>query len=512
MSRQRRWLPFAAAAFLLAVYGLFLLRNTAFSVGGSDSSGYINTARRLLSGTLVSRPRTLDRFALPADLVQSFIPLGFVMGPRPGTMAPYYPSGFPAHMAGAALIAGWERGPFLVSPLAALGSVLLFYLLARALSLSRAWAGGGAVAFAAWPVLIGQAIQPMSDTTAAFWALAAVLCAVKARRRTAWALGAGAALGIAVLVRPTNVLLAIPLAFALPITVPALALFLAGGVPFAAALAAYNSHCYSNPLQSGYGNLFGAIAPGNFPPRFRHYGGWILRSLTPLIPIAWIGVAADRRAAWRDRALLISWFASFFLFYCFWEPYDSFWFVRFLLPAAPGLFLGAVLVGRDLAERLAWPRVTVPVSIALLLLVLFVEGRAVRKVGILSMAEGESIYPRICAWAARTLPADAVVLSLSASGALEYYTSLSHARYDWIQREQFPRLRAAFERRGGRVYALLFPFEVEDLARRLPGRWKKLGVLRDVTLWELEDWLSPLPGFISRRSFSTGRPCRRPGQ
>jgi hypothetical protein len=76
---------------------------------------------------------------------------------------------------------------------------------------------------------------------------------------------------------------------------------------------------------------------------------------------------------------------------------------------------------------------------------------------------------------------------MAASGALEYYTNLPYARYDWIEREQFPRLRAAVERRGGHVYALLFPFEVQDLARRLPSRWKKLGVLRDVTLWELED-------------------------
>ncbi len=447
MSRTIRF----ACALLLAGYGGFLLRYTSFSVGGSDSSGYLNTARRLVSGTLVSRPRTLVRFGLPDELLQIFIPLGFVEGPRPGTMAPYYPSGFPAHMAAAALLLGWERGPFLVSPFATLFSLPLFYLLARELSLTRAWAAAG--------------------------------------RRTAWALVAGSALGIAILVRPTNILLAIPLAFALPMALRALGLFLTGGIPVAAALAFYDLHCYGNPLQTGYGKtgLLGPFALRNFPPRFRHYGGWILRSLTPLIPIAWIGVAADRRAAWRDRALLISWFASYFLFYCFYEPYDSFWFVRFLLPAAPGLVLGAVLAVRDLAERLSRPRMTGPVSIALLLLVLLVEGRAVRRVGILGTAEGESIYPRICAWAARSLPADAVVLSMAASGALEYYTSLSYARYDWIQREQFPQLRASFERRGGRVYALLFPFEVEDLARRLPGRWKKLGVLRDVTLGELED-------------------------
>src|SRR6266498_607495 len=127
-----------ACALLLAGYGGFLLRYTSFSVGGSDSSGYLNTARRLASATLVSRPRTLERFALPDELLQIFIPLGFVEGPRPGTMAPYYPSGFPAHMAAAALLLGWERGPFLVSPLAALGSVLLLYLLAREVSLPRA--------------------------------------------------------------------------------------------------------------------------------------------------------------------------------------------------------------------------------------------------------------------------------------------------------------------------------------------------------------------------------------
>ena len=55
-----RLFPLLAAAIPLAAYFAFLLGNTAFSVGGSDSSGYINTARRLLAGTLVGRPRALD--------------------------------------------------------------------------------------------------------------------------------------------------------------------------------------------------------------------------------------------------------------------------------------------------------------------------------------------------------------------------------------------------------------------------------------------------------------------
>jgi hypothetical protein len=396
-----------AAALLIGGYAFFLVRNTAFSVGGSDSSGYMNTARRLVAGALVGPPRSLERFALANDVNQIFIPLGFVEGPRPGTMAPFYPSGFPAHMAAAAMLLGWQRGPFLVAPLAAALSALLFYLLARELSLSRAWAAAATAVFAGWPVLIGQAIQPMSDTTATLWALASVLCAMKARRRNAWALGAGAALGIAVLVRPTNLLLVVPLAFALPTTLQALALFLSGGIPFAAALAAYNLHCYGRPLQTGYRKigLLSAIAIGNVPPRFRHYGGWILRTLTPLIPLAWIGFAANRRAAWRDRALLVSWFAVFFLFYCLYEPYDSFWFVRFLLPGVPGLILAPFVVARDLALRMPRRRWLAAAGAAALLVVLWTEFRSTRAVGLLNAARYESVYPEICDWAARTLPA-----------------------------------------------------------------------------------------------------------
>ncbi len=493
-ARARRLLWPLCAALLLAGYGFFLVRNTAFSVGGSDSSGYINTARRLVNGTLVGPPRTLQRFALPDDLAQIFIPLGFVSGPRPGTMAPYYPSGFPAHVAGAALLLGWELGPFLVAPLAALLSLCLFYFLGRELSLPRAWAGTATAVFALWPVLIGQAIQPMSDTTAVFWALCAVFCAVKARHGAVWALISGAAFGIAVLVRPTNVLVTIPLMFALPITLRAFALFVAGGIPFAVGLAAYDLHCYGSALQSGYrksGDL-GAIAFRNLPPRFRHYGGWISRSLTPLVPIAWIGVAADRKAPWRDRALLVSWFASFFLFYCLYEPYDSFWFVRFL---PPGLILGAFLAARDLSLRISGRRWMIWAAAALMLFVLAAEVRSTRAVGLLNTARYESVYPDICGWAARTLPARSVVVSMAASGALEHYTDLAYARYDWIEPTKFPDLRGRIEGRGGRWFALLFPFEAEEMIRRLPGSWRKIGELRDVGLWELEKNQDTGPGF-----------------
>jgi hypothetical protein len=486
-SRSGRFLPPLAAALLLGGYGFFLVRSASFSVGGSDSSGYLNTARRLAEGNLVGPPRGRVRFALPDEFLQVFIPLGFVRGPRPGTMAPYYPPGFPAHMAAAASLLGWERGPFLVSPLASLLCLLLFYLLARQLSLSRAWAASATTVFAFWPVLLGQAIQPMSDTAATFWALAAVLCGLRARGRTAWALGCGAALGIAVLVRPANLLLAVPLAFALPITLRALGLLVAGGLPFAAVLAAYDLECYGSALQTGYGKsgFFDSLSLRNAPPRLRHYGGWILRSLTPLVPLAWIGLAADRKIAWRDRMLLLSWFAMFFLFYCLYEPYDSFWFVRFLLPAAPGLILGGFVAARDASERLG-RAASASITAAALVLILLAEAWTTRKAGVFLLPQGESVYPEACAWAARTLPSKSVVLCVNTSGAMEHYTNLTYARLDWIERDRFPDLRRRIEGAGGRWFALLFRFEAEDLTARAPGQWRKIGQLRDIDLWKLE--------------------------
>ncbi len=182
--RERlRVLALALGLAALALYGAFLVRNAAYAVGGSDSSGYANSARRLLSRTLVARPRSLELLGLPDSLAEIATPLGFIAGPRPGTITPFYPAGFPAHLAAAALVGGWERGPYLVSPIAAVLCLVFLYLLGRELGLSPAWSAGTTAALAAWPAFLFQAIQPMCDVVATLWATAAIFFAVRARRR-----------------------------------------------------------------------------------------------------------------------------------------------------------------------------------------------------------------------------------------------------------------------------------------------------------------------------------------
>jgi len=481
-----RWV--ALALLLAAAYGVFLSRYAAFAVGGSDSSGYANTARRLAAGTLLQRPRCLDRLGLSDALAPVFTPLGFLPGPRPGTTAPLYPIGFPAHFAIAGELTGWDVGPFLVSPVAAATCLILLYLVGRELALTRLWSVAATLILAVFPPFLFQAVQPMSDVVATFWCLAAVLGALKARRHPIWAVAAGASLGVGVLVRPINALMVVPLFFALPFSASAWLLAALGGLPLAAAGAAVNVYCYGGILKTGYGKTGhqAYLAVSNFGPRFLYYGAWIVKTLSPVVPLGAVTACALRRIPARDRALALSWFGVYFLFYCFYEPYRSFIFLRFLLPGVPGLLLAAALTAQEWTIGKKWPRLRGAAAIVATLLVLGLEVRGNREVVVLGVAEGESIYPRVSRWASRMLPAKSVVVTTYASGALEYYTDLCYTRWDSLQPETFARIREAAEARGYRFFALLYPDEETELSKHAPGNWRRTGALRQIGIWQLD--------------------------
>lgn len=476
----------AAVAFF--AYAWLLFWHASFSVGGSDSSGYANAARLILTGRVAEPVEALRHLELPQDFVRLFIPLAFEPGPRPGTMVPFYPPGLSLHIAFAALVAGWNYGPFVVSPLAALASVFLVYLLGRELGLSRLFSTAGAAVFALCPAFVFMALQPMSDVVATMWCLAAILLALRSRRRESWAAAAGACLGIAVLVRPADLLLVIPIVFALRLRRRTLLWFVLGGTPFAAVFLVWNRLAFGNPFRTGYADL-GGFSLAYFPQRFRHYAGWLARLMSPLPLAGWVLVGLDRRVTLRDRLLLLLWFAGFFLFYCVWAAYEAWWYTRYLLPAVPALILASLLVTRDGLSPQQRGRTAVPrraLAALALAIVLAFEGVWIRDLNVLRFGEGERLYPDACRWAESKVPPRALVISMQMSGALKYYTNLTPVRWDWIQPQQVPLLRERARTEGYQWFALLFPFEEKELRERIPWGWTKMGNLREATLWRLE--------------------------
>ena len=491
MRRSVLWA--VSVALFLAAYGALLVRANSAVAGGADSSGYLNAARLYSRGRVSEPIALLSALRFPPADQEMFFPLGYRAGPRPGTMAPSYPPGLPLHMALAGMLGGWSFAPFLVVPLLAVASLVLLFLVARELGLSRGLASTGAVLLAACPIFFGIAIQPMSDVPATAWVLAVILFALRARRRPAWAFAAGAAYGIAVLVRPTNVLIGLALLFALPRGTRAVARAFAGALPFAAFLLLYNYFAFGDASMTGHGAHGEKMSANNVLAQIRIHGSWIPSLLTPLVPLAWIAVGFDRRVPRRDRWLLLAWFGAFFGFYCFNEVLEDWWVTRYLLPGIPAMILATLLLARDASERIretnplpATRRWVTAIGCVVLGAIVAVGIRHIRRFDLLSISRGEAVYRDAGRGVADIAPSRAVILSMQMSGALKYYTDYPIVRWDWMPAERFPKLRRAAEERGLRLYALLWPFEHADSFAKLPGSWTRVGAWRDVVLWRLD--------------------------
>jgi hypothetical protein len=478
----------------LVLYGGLLVRANSFTAGGADSSGYLNAARLFAQGRVSERIEILGRLGLPSSDRDVFLPLGYRPGARPDTMAPLYPPGLPLHMAAAGEIAGWKAAPFLTGPLAAVAALALLFLLARELGLSPGFCTAGIVLLASCPIFFGMAVQPMSDVPATAWVLAALLLALRARRGGSAAVVAGAALGVAVLVRPTNALAVFPLALALPARIRSFLAAAIGATPLAGFLLLYDLTAFGKAAETGYGSMLSwTMSSANLLPNLRHYGYWVPVLLSPLVPLGWLLLPLDRRVPLRTRSLLLIWFGSFFAFYCFYQPYEDWWSVRFLLPGIPAMILAALLLTRDIAARLRgrvpsprilrWTRAAGP---ALLCAMVLAGVWHIRRFELFSIRAGERVYRDASLRAASAVPERSLIVSMQMSGALKYYTGRPIARWDAIRPERFPELRQAVEERGSRWYALLWPFEEADFRKNLPGRWERIDTVRDIGLWRLD--------------------------
>ena len=167
-----------------------------FAAAGADAAGYVSQAHLVAAGTLVREVPLAARIGWP-DAAWTFSPLGYRPGVEPEMLVPTYPPGLPLLMA-PTLVAS-ELGPYFVAPMLAAVAVLCTYAIGARLH-SRIAGLVAAVLLATSPIVLFQAVQPMSDVpVTALWALSLVLALTPARHAP---LAAGAAAGVAILTRP----------------------------------------------------------------------------------------------------------------------------------------------------------------------------------------------------------------------------------------------------------------------------------------------------------------------
>lgn len=464
--------------------GWFTWTHAVILPGGADSSGYFNAAHTLLAGATQQPAREISGLRMAEMPHFTYVPLGFIPSPEKSALIPTYPIGLPLLFAGSATLLGWETGPKVMMVLHALAGLLLCYLLARQASLSPAVSALPALALAVSPLQVMFSFQAMSDVPALAWCALALFMAL--RRGVGPALACGLAIGVAVLIRPTNVLLFIPMAIALGGEWRRWLLVGLGGLPAAGVLAGYNWLAYGSPLSTGYGNALSTLVSLEWVPRtLLHYLQWIPVTASPLV-LALLAApkagALDRRTLWTHAAWLAL-VASFYAAY--YHTHETWWYLRFLLPAYPSLLVLSAAGGVTLASRLrpAWH----PAAWGVAALVIAVNGVLWNR-HFASHHAGfhEQLYPRAVRLISDKVPAEAVIMTMQLSGVLYNQTAHTLVRWDMLDGE-WPRVRDALAAQGRPVYAVLFAFELDyGFHERVPGNWVKIAEFDVVSLWKLE--------------------------
>jgi hypothetical protein len=486
---MRTWRT-AGLAIALTAYSVFLFWNLPYSLGGPDTSGYMNEARMIAHGRTTLNIDLVRTMRLDDSWLEFFTPSGFAPSPG-GRMHPTYPPGLPVHLAIAGLLGGWQRAPFLINPLAAVGSLALLFLIARTLGLTLPFAAAAPITLAFVPALLWHAVQPASDVFAMFWALAVMLGCFKASERPFWSYCAGLAFAIGVSVRPTSLLLALACAFAMRFRPKHLVRFAIGAIPPAVALMWWNAIQYGSSLRTGYGNVLGNLSWDGVVFAGPQYVHFLVAMLSPVVFPGGLLLLFDRRADSWTRWALISWFVPFFAFYCFYGFFDGWWCMRFLLPAIPALILAALIVVRDL--RLATLRfqnlAVSSVAAALVVLMCVTPFRSSASLGVFQiMRHLEEGYPKYVQWAEGYLPKRSIVLASVLGGAFLYYANRDIARLDGLDDDHFQQLRAYAGNAGLPWYAVVGDFEIDQptLEKRFRGKWTMIARLDTVAIYRLD--------------------------
>ncbi len=445
-----------------------------FVAGGSDSFCYLHQARRWASGRL----QVPDPLALEApwpDAPLTFAPAGHIPSPTvPGAIAPMCPAGLSLVMAPLVAIGGVDAA-FLLVPL--FGALLVGATFAAGSRFGPRIGLASALVTAASPIVLYQLVQPLSDVPAAALWMSAVAAATGTRRRgAAWS---GVAAGVAVVIRPNLVPLAVPLAVFIAWRPERIrtqrirdtAAFGLGVALGCAVVALIQQAFYGSPLRSGYGALTALFDFRHVAPNAARYVWWLTDTHTP----AWLLAAAAPvllpGALSRLFAALVLANVACYLPYV---VFDDWSYLRFLLPTLPLLVILA-LASADAACRRLVPWTAGPVVAAAALVLAFIGVGEAQARQAFRLHALEARYERAGTFVARRLPANALVITSGESGSVRFYSGRPTLVWDALDPAWLDRAVAFLRARGFEPVFLFESWEEPRFRQRFPA--SSLGAL-----------------------------------
>jgi hypothetical protein len=473
----------AAAAIAVAVVGFSY---GTYAVGGSDSSCYALMADAFAAGKLQPTSDLVLQVPWP-QAPKSFTPGGFVESEtRVDASVPVCAPGFSLLLAPLAAIGGRDA-IFFLTPAA--GALLVWLTFVAARHMAGPLAGVlASILIAVSPPLLYQLVQPMNDvTTAALWVAAFV--ALVTRR---WAL-AGLCCGVALLVRPNLLPLAVVAGIFVVLDrsaaregalglipnhqslIPGVLAFIGAALPPCLLVLWLNDALYGSPFRTGYGqlgHLFGVSALSVNVPR---YLSWLVEAHTPFPLLAFVAPLVLPREKRLDLWLAIGLIVATCAVYFFYNPFDEWSYLRFLLPA---IALMLVLASSVFVEMLKFApaagRTILVGGVAAGLAVVCVRAAEDRLAFNLRFLEQRFRSAGVVV--RDTLPANAVVLSVWDSGAVRFHGRKEALTWGGLEPDWLDRALTWLDQHGHTPYIMLESWE-EPAFRSRFGNHSDVGKL-----------------------------------
>jgi hypothetical protein len=494
-SVARTLTPPMCALALALVTTVVSLAGNSWTASGPDSFAYVSQAAMWRAGQL-DTPVPLAADAPWPNAVATFSPFGYRPAPHGrSALVPVTAPGLPLAMAALQSVGGHAAG-FLITPLTGGSLVWLTFVIGRrvrspATGLIAAWLA------ATSPALLFMLMWPMTDVPAA--ACAALLVSLLLRSSPPPALAAGLTASTGLLLRPNFFLIAgaagawLILEALVFLAGPGrwrrVVMYVVGAVPGAAFMAWLNTRWYGGVAASGYGTASDLFSLARIPENLLRYGGWLIETS----PLAIIGVAAllvpitrfwPRPAGLRAALLFALVAAGACALYLVYEPYDAWWYLRFLLPAWPAIFVAtAVVLG-------VWWERGRAAAIVVVVIVLFAGGYGVataRRRGVFEIGATERRYVTVARIVDEHTEPSAVILTSAHSGTLRYYAGRVTLRFDVLDPAWLDRAVAWLEARGRHPYILLEDWEAPIFSSEFRGA----SPLADLGFAPIVAWESP---------------------
>jgi hypothetical protein len=144
--------------------------------------------------------------------------------------------------------------------------------------------------------------------------------------------------------------------------------------------------------------------------------------------------------------------------YLIYLPWDTWFYLRFLLPAFPAVCVGLAAVFTSVVHNSRVKTVAIAIIVVITTSMTVTQWKFVAEAGLFQEAPGERRFARAAEFAS-TLPSNAILISDAYSGTLHFYTGRDVFRWVLMTPDQFDRAFRSLKEQGYPLSFIVDPGE-----------------------------------------------------